>query len=506
MISLIHSVAFDGIQTRTVEVQVQIAAGLPAFSIVGLPDKAVAESRDRVRAAIAAMGLSLPADRITVNLSPADLVKEGSHFDLPIALGILTAMDLLPGEDMPQWLALGELGLDGRLMPVNGVLPAGIHAAGHELGLICPAAQGAEATWAGDEDSLPLLAPQTLLELFNHFREPFLQRPARSQAVKQRPTLPDLRDVKGQENAKRALEIAAAGGHNLAFIGPPGAGKSLLAKRLPGILPDLTSQEALEVTMVHSLAGMVPEGGLVTHRPYRDPHHSASLPALVGGGPKARPGEISLCHRGVLFLDELPEFKRDALEALRQPIENGEVTISRAAVQTTYPARFQLVAAMNPCRCGFTQPDKACNRGPKCSEDYLAKISGPLMDRIDLIVEMPPVKISDLGAPANGEPSEAVRKRVEAARDRQVDRLAAYLDKGLLTNADIGGELLDHLLPLSAENRDLVTRIAEKFSLTARGYHRLLRVARTIADLAVSDTIERPHLLEASTYRKVSAV
>lgn len=498
MISLVHSVAFEGIATRAVEVQVQITAGLPAFAVVGLPDKAVAESRDRVRAAIASMGLALPADRITVNLSPADLAKEGSHFDLPIALGILAAMDLIPAEDLLGQIVLGELGLDGCLMPVSGVLPAAIHAVGQDMGLICPAAQGPEATWAGD---LPILAPETLLQLLNHFKEPNLQAPERPKRALSPQDYPDLRDVKGQETAKRALEIAAAGGHNLALIGPPGAGKSLLAKRLPGILPDLNAREALEVSMIHSVAGRLPEGGLVSQRAFRDPHHSASQPALVGGGTRAKPGEISLAHRGVLFLDELPEFSRQALEALRQPLENGEVTISRAAAQTTYPARFQLIAAMNPCRCGYlSDPSQACSRAPGCGRDYLAKISGPLMDRIDLIVDMPAVKIEDLGAPADGEPSATVRERVMAARERQAQRLA---DHGLETNADIAGELLDDLLPLSEDNRTLMGQMAERFKLTARGYHRLLRVARTIADLAGAKDIDRTHLLEASAYRRL---
>ena len=500
MISLVHSIAFDGIATRAVEVQVQITAGLPAFNVVGLPNKAVAESRDRVRAAIAAMGLALPADRITVNLSPADLMKEGSHFDLPIALGILAAMELVPAEELLDQVVLGELGLDGRLMPIAGVLPAAIHANAQGKGLICPVAQGPEATWAAE--ALPILAPETLLQLVSHFKEPHLQRPKRPDVRQAAPKYPDLRDVKGQGAAKRALEIAAAGAHNIAFIGPPGAGKSLLAKRLPGILPPLSAREALEVSMIHSVAGLLPEGGLVCARTYRDPHHSASQPALVGGGTRAKPGEISLAHRGVLFLDELPEFSRQALEALRQPLENGNITISRAATQTTYPARFQLVAAMNLCRCGNTLSlDEPCARGLRCSTDYLAKISGPFLDRVDLVVEMPPVKFQDLSAPADGEPSAQVRERVIVARQRQNARLAAH---GLETNAEIAGELLDRLLPLSQDQQQLLEKMAERFALTARGYHRLLRVARTIADLAGADQIKREHLLEASAYRRLS--
>ena len=344
----IRSFAFSGIEALPVEVQVQISAGLPAFLVVGLPDKAVGEARERVRAALTAMGLSLPPKRVLINLAPADLLKEGSHFDLPIALAVLAAMDVVPREEMGEFAALGELSLDGGLNAVAGVLPAAIAAAAADLGLICPAAQGGEAAWAG---GIQVLAAPDLLALVNHFRGLQVLSPPDPAGLAEPGTVPDLREVRGMETAKRALEIAAAGGHNLLLVGPPGAGKSMLAARLPGLLPDLTPREALEVSMVHSVAGMLDGGRLVKRPPYREPHHSASQAAITGGGTRARPGEVSLAHRGVLFLDELPEFPRAALEALRQPMETGRTTVARAMAHITYPARFQLIAAMNPCRC-----------------------------------------------------------------------------------------------------------------------------------------------------------
>jgi magnesium chelatase family protein len=369
MVAHVSTVAFQGVDVVEVDVQVQMGPGLPAFTIVGLPDKAVGESRERVRAALNALGLALPPKRITVNLAPADLAKEGSHFDLPIALGLLAAMGVVPDDTLAQYTALGELALDGALAPVAGVLPAAIDAASRDHGLICPAAQGGEAAWAG---KLDILAAPDLLALVNHFKGTQMLSAPTAKAHEARPdSYPDLRDIKGQETAKRALEIAAAGGHNLLMSGPPGAGKSMLAQRLPGILPALSAPEALEVSMIHSLSNTLPEGGLMTVRPFRDPHHSASLAALVGGGTRARPGEVSLAHRGVLFLDELPEFTRQALESLRQPLESGRAVVARANHHVAYPARVQLIAAMNPCRCGhLDDPALACSRAPKCALDY----------------------------------------------------------------------------------------------------------------------------------------
>ena len=348
MVARVKTVAFQGIDVLEVDVQVQISPGVVYFAIVGLADKAVGESRERVRAALGAIGLALPPKRIIVNLAPADLVKEGSHFDLPIALALLVAMGVLPADEIGGFTALGELGLDGTLAPVAGVLPAAIHASAHDRGLICPAAQGGEAAWAG---RIEVLAPATLLALINHFKGTQVLSPPQPKLAEEAGNHLDLKDIKGQESAKRALEVTAAGGHNLLMIGPPGAGKSMLAARLPGLLPPLDPAEALEVSMVHSIAGSLTDGRLLRQRPFRDPHHSASLAALTGGGQRAKPGEVSLAHLGVLFLDELPEFQRAALEALRQPLETGRVSVARANAHVTYPARVQLVAAMNPCGC-----------------------------------------------------------------------------------------------------------------------------------------------------------
>jgi len=502
MVARINTVAFQGIEVLPVDVQVHIAQGLPSFTIVGLPNKAVSEARERVRAALSALGLALPPKRITVNLSPADALKEGSHFDLPIALGLLTAMDVLPADQIDGFVALGELALDGTLTSVSGVLPSAIFANARGLGLICPPSQGGEAVWAGD---LAVLAPRSLIDLVNHFKgSQVLSRPECLivNAAPETASSLNLVDIKGQESAKRALEIAAAGGHNLLMSGPPGAGKSLLARRLAGILPDLSPAEALDVSMIHSLAGSLPEGGLMRTRPFRDPHHSASQAALVGGGVQVRPGEVSLAHLGVLFLDELPEFQRPALEALRQPIESGAAVIARASAHVTYPARFQLVAAMNPCRCGYLDdPGQSCSRAPKCAEDYQNRLSGPLLDRIDLHVEVPMVPAADLSLPPSSETSDQVRQRVIAARTRQMNRFQA-LNSDARTNADAEGQVLEAIVQLDSAAQNLLADAAGRLRLSARGYHRILKVARTIADLEGASGVAKLHVAEALSYRR----
>jgi magnesium chelatase family protein len=497
MVAIVGTVAYLGLEARGVEVQVQLSTGVPRFVIVGLPDKAVAESRERVRAALTAIGLALPPKVITVNLSPADLPKEGSHFDLPIALGLLAAVGAVDAEMLSHYVAVGELSLDGRIAASPGVLLAALHAASEQKGLICPAAQGSEAAWAGEVE---VLAAPDLLSLLAHLRGTTLL-PAPPPGVAE-PVAggPDLAQVKGQEVAKRALEIAAAGGHNLLMSGPPGAGKSLLASCLPGILPPLSPSEALEVSMVASVAGEMDGGQMKRRRPFRAPHHSASMPALVGGGLKVRPGEISLAHLGVLFLDELPEFQRAVLDSLRQPLETGTVSVARANSHLTFPARVQLVAAMNPCRCGHLgDPGHACARAPRCAADYQARVSGPLLDRIDLHVEVAGVSAADLSLPPAAEGSAAVADRVARARTVQSER---YNGHGPRTNAEADGELLDKVATPDEPGRRLLADAAAAMRLSARGYHRVLRVSRTIADLAGVEAIGRIHVAEALSYRR----
>ena len=488
MHATIKTVAFRGIDTIPVDVQVHVANGLPSMAIVGLADKAVAESKERVRAALASIGLALPPKRIAINLAPADVVKEGAHFDLPVALGLLVAIGSIPRDAVDGHMVLGELSLHGAIEPVSGVLPAAMAAVAAGLDLICPARCGPEAAWASE---LPIVAAPDLMALLNHLRGVQHLPPPTAELLPPAHAAPDLADLRGQETACRVLEIAAAGRHNLLMIGPPGAGKSMLASRLPGLLPPLSPREALDVTMLHSIAGQLPAGGLVQSRPFRDPHHSASMAALVGGGARARPGEISLAHGGVLFLDELAEFAKPALDALRQPLETGQVVVARANHHVTYPARFQLIAAMNPCRCGYLgDPARACTRAPECGRTYCARVSGPMLDRFDMVIEVPEVSGQLLLDRTPGEATRDVARRVGGAQAFAAQRPPVPDD-----------ETDTPLRDVSQDATSLLELAIEKKSLSARGFHRVLRVARTIADLQQQPVIDRGHLAEALSYR-----
>lgn len=494
MVSTIKTFTFIGIKAIPVDVEVKIAAGHPTFNIVGLPDKALAESRERVRAAINSIGLEIPSSRITVNLAPADLEKEGSHFDLAITLGMLAEMRIIDKIELENYYCLGELSLNGKIKAVNGILSAAITANQFEQNLICPEKSGSEAVYASED--MEILAPDNLLQLINHFKgSQILSRPE-SNFNHKIPSYPCMSEVKGQKKAKRALEIAAAGGHNMLMIGPPGSGKSMIASRLNGILPELTLEEMLEVNMINSISGNIKDGQLISKRPFRSPHHSCSMPAMVGGGMKTKPGEISLAHNGILFLDELGEFPRQVLDSLRQPIEDNIVTISRANSHITYPANFQLIAAMNPCRCGYLGNDrKSCNRAPKCGKDYQAKISGPILDRMDIIIQVPQINIFTQNNESKEEASSNILKRIKSARNIQYQR-----SKKL--NSNNSSAEIEKTFDFSGENRDLIEKAMHKMDISMRGFTRILKVARTIADLANNPKIEKTHLSEAIGYRK----
>ncbi|MBI4725278.1 MAG: YifB family Mg chelatase-like AAA ATPase [Rhodomicrobium sp.] len=504
MFAQVSTVAFEGIDAKQVDVQVLIAPGLPAFSIVGLPDKSVGESRERVRAALTAIGLGLPAKRITVNLAPADMPKEGTHYDLPIALGVMAAAGAIASDALKDFMIIGELGLDGSIGAIAGALPAALGASALDKGLICPAACGPEAAWASGE--MEIVASPHLLALVNHLNGSAPVSKPRPHLEQNRGATSDLKDVRGQESAKRALEIAAAGGHHMLMIGPPGAGKSMLAQRLPGILPPLEPRELLEVAMIQSIAGAIVNGALTAERPFRAPHHSASMASLVGGGSRPKPGEVALAHHGVLFLDEFPEFPPHVLDALRQPIESGETIIARVNHRIRYPSRFQLIAAMNPCRCGHAwTPGVTCRLSPRCEESYKARISGPLWDRLDIQIAMAPVKATDLALPPSRETSSEVAQRVRAARAIQARRYSMLSNDAITTNARCPAALLEEFCPLGRDGLRLLEQAAEANGLSARGYHRTLRLARTIADLDASANIQTLHIAEALSLRGESA-